>query len=396
LRPHLSDEDIREFRAAPLSGDWRRIAGRLELVGALSVNTPGFPVPRVKALVASGETETLLTFLEDDDEEFSPSSFELDLRWDKKVSLATKVAKSLGDETPPAGKIEEEVPAAPTKAELKARAENYTKNQVFEDLKALRELLDDPDEKMSKKVRDGLEDLYSVFIKIDDSGKKFAAVTEYDLDVIEASGLQYEEWEAQLQLSGLDIHEFYNRCHDENGRFCEGEDGPGRVRDNRPASGRHPIDGNPHLPGQGGREAGDSSHRHEKPFDRKPSGGPSGPPNNPPNNSGGGPNLKTFENHRITRKRAVGWAAAASLAFAALNSPASGVLTGIATAAGVGILANPLTLGLIFATGSAYAVKNVSASRKFRADYNRQVDRKLRVDKANDTADRIRKRAMNS
>ncbi len=396
LRPHLSDEDIREFRAAPLSGDWRRIAGRLELVGALSVNTPGFPVPRVKALVASGETETLLTFLEDDDEEFSPSSFELDLRWDKKVSLATKVAKSLGDETPPAGKIEEEVPAAPTKAELKARAENYTKNQVFEDLKALRELLDDPGEKMSKKVRDGLEDLYSVFIKIDDSGKKFAAVTEYDLDVIEASGLQYEEWEAQLQLSGLDIHEFYNRCHDENGRFCEGEDGPGRVRDNRPASGRHPIDGNPHLPGQGGREAGDSSHRHEKPFDRKPSGGPSGPPNNPPNNSGGGPNLKTFENHRITRKRAVGWAAAASLAFAALNSPASGVLTGIATAAGVGILANPLTLGLIFATGSAYAVKNVSASRKFRADYNRQVDRKLRVDKANDTADRIRKRAMNS
>lgn len=29
----------------------------------------------------------------------------------------------------------------------------------------------------------------------------------------------------------LEIQEFYNQCHDERGRFCEGEDGPGRVRD---------------------------------------------------------------------------------------------------------------------------------------------------------------------
>lgn len=62
LRPGLTDEQIREFRAAPLSGDWRRIAGRLELVGALAVNVPGFPVPRARAMVASGETETLLTW----------------------------------------------------------------------------------------------------------------------------------------------------------------------------------------------------------------------------------------------------------------------------------------------------------------------------------------------
>ena len=62
LRPSLSDEDLRIFRAAPLSGDWRRIAGKLELVGALAVNVPGFPVPRVRSLVSSGETETLLTF----------------------------------------------------------------------------------------------------------------------------------------------------------------------------------------------------------------------------------------------------------------------------------------------------------------------------------------------
>jgi 2'-5' RNA ligase len=62
LRPHLTDEQIREFRAAPLSGDWRRIGGRLELVAALAVNTPGFPVPRTRArvLVASGQQQTVV------------------------------------------------------------------------------------------------------------------------------------------------------------------------------------------------------------------------------------------------------------------------------------------------------------------------------------------------
>lgn len=61
LRPHLNDADLREFRAAPLSGDWRRIGGRLHLVAALAVNTPGFPVPRARVLVAGGETSTLLS-----------------------------------------------------------------------------------------------------------------------------------------------------------------------------------------------------------------------------------------------------------------------------------------------------------------------------------------------
>jgi len=62
LRPHLSEEQVREFRAAPPSGDWRRIGGRLELVAALAVNTPGFPVPRTRArvLVASGEQQAVI------------------------------------------------------------------------------------------------------------------------------------------------------------------------------------------------------------------------------------------------------------------------------------------------------------------------------------------------
>lgn len=81
LRSHLGDEDVRAFRAAPLSGDWRRIAGRLELVGALAVNVPGFPVPRVRTLVASGETETLITFQE----------AELIARQDRKEELGARV-----------------------------------------------------------------------------------------------------------------------------------------------------------------------------------------------------------------------------------------------------------------------------------------------------------------
>jgi 2'-5' RNA ligase len=62
LRSTLSDEQIRTFRAAPLSGDWRRIGGRLELVAALAVNTPGFPVPRTRArvLVASGVQQSVI------------------------------------------------------------------------------------------------------------------------------------------------------------------------------------------------------------------------------------------------------------------------------------------------------------------------------------------------
>jgi hypothetical protein len=61
LRPGLSSEELREVRSAPLSGDWRPVGGKLQLIAAHGVNVPGFPVPRVKALVASGgETQTLI------------------------------------------------------------------------------------------------------------------------------------------------------------------------------------------------------------------------------------------------------------------------------------------------------------------------------------------------
>lgn len=44
---------LRILRASALSGDWRPIEGHLELVAALAVNTPGFPISRT--LAASGE-----------------------------------------------------------------------------------------------------------------------------------------------------------------------------------------------------------------------------------------------------------------------------------------------------------------------------------------------------
>jgi 2'-5' RNA ligase len=61
LRPSCTEERLAELRAAPLSGDWRRIGNSMELVAALGVNTAGYPVPRARvaagapiALVAAG------------------------------------------------------------------------------------------------------------------------------------------------------------------------------------------------------------------------------------------------------------------------------------------------------------------------------------------------------
>ena len=59
IRPGATPSQVEALSRSSLSGDWRRIGGNLELVAALSVNTPGFPLAvvasgRVEALVASG------------------------------------------------------------------------------------------------------------------------------------------------------------------------------------------------------------------------------------------------------------------------------------------------------------------------------------------------------
>lgn len=58
VRTDLSSEDLHRFRMSMPSGDWRRVAGSLDLVGVLHVNTPGFSGPRT--LVASGEPLALV------------------------------------------------------------------------------------------------------------------------------------------------------------------------------------------------------------------------------------------------------------------------------------------------------------------------------------------------
>lgn len=60
LRAGITPDQVRVARSAPISGDWRTIRGSLELVGALAVNVPGFPVPRPRGLLASGEVKSLM------------------------------------------------------------------------------------------------------------------------------------------------------------------------------------------------------------------------------------------------------------------------------------------------------------------------------------------------
>ena len=60
LRPGIPDDKRQALRAAALSGDWRRIGGNLELVAALAVNVPGFPIPRVEMSASAGRELSLV------------------------------------------------------------------------------------------------------------------------------------------------------------------------------------------------------------------------------------------------------------------------------------------------------------------------------------------------
>ncbi len=46
VHPAATAEQVREGSATPLSGDWRKVGGNLELVAALGVVSGGFPIPR--------------------------------------------------------------------------------------------------------------------------------------------------------------------------------------------------------------------------------------------------------------------------------------------------------------------------------------------------------------
>lgn len=64
LRDGVSDKDVRTLRATGVSGDWREVRVRgnasLELIAALSVNVPGFPIKRSRATYANGRQVSLI------------------------------------------------------------------------------------------------------------------------------------------------------------------------------------------------------------------------------------------------------------------------------------------------------------------------------------------------
>jgi hypothetical protein len=60
IRPGVPEARVQELRAASLSGDWRRIGGKLRLVAFLAVNRPGFPVPRTTAFTQRDEQLSLV------------------------------------------------------------------------------------------------------------------------------------------------------------------------------------------------------------------------------------------------------------------------------------------------------------------------------------------------
>jgi hypothetical protein len=60
IKPGVPDSRIVELQHSSLSGDWRRIGGRLRLVAFLAVNRPGFPIPRTSAWVAQNQQLSLV------------------------------------------------------------------------------------------------------------------------------------------------------------------------------------------------------------------------------------------------------------------------------------------------------------------------------------------------
>jgi hypothetical protein len=46
VTPGTTEEQLYDMRRCPVSGDWRKVGGNLELIGVLSVNSGGYPTPR--------------------------------------------------------------------------------------------------------------------------------------------------------------------------------------------------------------------------------------------------------------------------------------------------------------------------------------------------------------
>lgn len=58
--PGTPSDVVDELLRSPLSGDWRNYGGNLELIAALGVNVPGFPVPRTMVAAVDGVQVSLV------------------------------------------------------------------------------------------------------------------------------------------------------------------------------------------------------------------------------------------------------------------------------------------------------------------------------------------------
>jgi hypothetical protein len=100
VRPGVDDRKLAELAAAPLSGDWRHIGGGLEMVAALAVNTPGFPVIEVSkrggteyALIAAGALQP--EHPADDTRVIEPGDVQAAIR--AEIARDRRVRKAAGD-----------------------------------------------------------------------------------------------------------------------------------------------------------------------------------------------------------------------------------------------------------------------------------------------------------
>ncbi len=84
----VPDAQRKELKAAALSGDWRWVAGNYELIGALAVNVPGFPIPRPAMAASAGQATALVASGVVKPDTPRPSGFSLD-------GLAAKVVDEM-------------------------------------------------------------------------------------------------------------------------------------------------------------------------------------------------------------------------------------------------------------------------------------------------------------
>jgi hypothetical protein len=60
IASYATEEQVDKLRAAKVSGDWRGYRGNLELIAALGVNAPGFPIVRPALAASAGERTSLV------------------------------------------------------------------------------------------------------------------------------------------------------------------------------------------------------------------------------------------------------------------------------------------------------------------------------------------------